>query len=148
MNEEFRHIIKEEVKFHEVDLMGVVNNAVYFNYFEDGRVAYVKDLKKRYGLKILLEGNSFFIMARNECNYIIPAEFEDKLEIRTKIDFVKNTSFGFIHKVINTTTGKTIAEGAGVVVHIDIMTKKKAPLPEEFYNAVKDYEKDVKILRH
>ena len=42
----FRHQVKERVKFHEVDVLGVCNNAVYFNYFEDGRLGYVHDLKK------------------------------------------------------------------------------------------------------
>ena len=60
----FHHTIKEKVKFHEVDMMGVVNNAVYLNYFEDARVKYLQDLKIKYQLKEIMEGDSFFIMAR------------------------------------------------------------------------------------
>jgi acyl-CoA thioesterase FadM len=48
---EFKHSINETVKFHEVDMLGVCNNAVYFNYFEDARIKYVQDLVKKFSLK-------------------------------------------------------------------------------------------------
>lgn len=49
--DEFKHSISEKVKFHEVDMLGVCNNAVYFNYFEDARIKYVQDLVKKFILK-------------------------------------------------------------------------------------------------
>ena len=145
--ENFKHKIEEEVKFHEVDLLGVCNNAVYFNYFEDARIGYIKHVKEDYKLEKLLEGSSFFIMAHNECDYIEPAKFEDKLNVYTKIDFLKKSSFGLSHIVENVKTKRIIAKGGGVLVHIDFNTKKSVPLPEEFINAVKDYEDEVSILK-
>ena len=47
----YKHKIIEVVKFHEVDMLGVCNNAVYFNYFEDARIKYIQDLKRYFGLK-------------------------------------------------------------------------------------------------
>lgn len=143
----YKHIIKEEVKFHEVDLLGICNNAVYFNYFEDARVKYVQEIKNIYKLKELLEDSSFFIMAHNECDYIEPAKFEDELNVYTKIDFLKKSSFGLSHLVENAKTKKIIAKGGGVLVHINFNTKKSVPLPEEFYKAVKDYEDGVAIIK-
>ncbi len=144
---QFRHKIKEDVKFHEVDLLGICNNAVYFNYFEDARISYIQHIKKVYKLKELLEGSSFFIMAHNECDYIEPALFEDKLNIHTKITYLKKSSFGLSHIVENSRTKRVIAKGGGVLVHIDLNTKKSVPLPQEFFDAVKDYEDEVSILK-
>ncbi len=143
----FKHSILETVRFHEVDILGVCNNAVYFNYFEDARIKYVQDLKKNFALKELLEGNSFFIMVHNECDYIEPAFLDDELRIYTSIGFVKNSSFSFEHIVENTSTGKIIAKGGGVVVHIDRVTRQSLPLPEEFYKAVSNFEDNVNILK-
>jgi acyl-CoA thioester hydrolase len=145
--EKFRHTIKEVVKFHEVDLMGVCNNAVYLNYFEDARLKYTQDLKVKYNLKEFLVGDSFFIMAHNECDYRESAHLDDELTIYTKIDFIKNSSFGFRHIVEKRTTNKIIAEGGGVVVHIDSRTKSPQPLPQEFYDAVTDFEENVEIIK-
>jgi acyl-CoA thioester hydrolase len=145
---DFKHKIFEIVKFHEVDLLGVCNNAVYFNYFEDARIKYLQDLKKNYSLKEIMVGNSFFIMAHNECNYIFPAHFDDELEVHTRIIEIRNSSFKFEHLLINKNNFQRIAEGSGVFVHIDLKTRKSIPLPNEFYSAVKDFEKGVEINKN
>ena len=141
----FNHKIDEVVKFHEVDLMGICNNAVYFNYFEDARVKYLQDLKKKYKLKEIMEGNSFFIMAHNECDYKFPAHFDDELEVYTRISEIRNSSFIFEHLVVNKKSLQKIAKGYGVLVHIDLKTKKSILLPNKFYEAVKKFEKGVEI---
>ncbi|MBI1936605.1 MAG: acyl-CoA thioesterase [Ignavibacteriales bacterium] len=146
-NSGYKHKIIEVVKFHEVDMLGVCNNAVYFNYFEDARIKYMQDLKREYKLKEILDGPSFFIMAHNECDYIEPAYLDDELFIRTKISFIKNSSFGFNHIVEKKFSQKIIAKGAGVVVHIDRRTNKSIPLPDEFYEAVKKFESEVEIQK-
>lgn len=143
----YSHKIEEEVKFHEVDMMGICNNAVYLNYFEDGRVKYIQNLKQTYKLQTIMEGGSFFITARNEVDYIEPALFDEKLNIYTRIDFIKNSSFGFRHIVENDKTKKILATGVGIFVHINLKTKKSVPLPQEFYDAVSGFEKQVNIVR-
>lgn len=143
----FKHQIEETVKFHEVDMMGVCNNAVYFNYFEDARIKYIQDIKVKYNLKEILENGSFFIMAHNDCDYIESALMDDQLIIHTKISFMKNSSFGFQHLVENKNSGKIIASGGGVVVHINLSTKESVPLPEEFYDAVSQFEEEVNIIK-
>ncbi|MCL6097691.1 MAG: thioesterase family protein, partial [Bacteroidetes bacterium] len=89
----FSHKIVEVVKFHEVDMLGVCNNSVYFIYFEDARIKYLHDLKFKRSLSEILDGNSFVIMAHNECDYLEPSVLDDELNVYTRIDFIKNTSF-------------------------------------------------------
>ena len=143
----YRHKIIEHVRFHEVDMLGVCNNAVYFNYFEDARIKYVQDIKENFDLIEWLEGNSFFIMVHNDCDYFDSAYLDDELNVYTRIDFIKNSSFGFKHIVENNKSKIIIAKGGGVVVHIDRLTKKPIPIPQEFYDAVQKFEKNVEILK-
>jgi len=147
MKTKFKHKIKEIVRFHEVDILGVCNNAVYFNYFEDARIKYVKDLQAKYKFKKFLVGDSFFIMVHNQADYFESAHLDDEIIVYTKINFIKKSSFGYLHKIKNAKTGKIICEGKGIVVHINKRSKKVIPLPQEFYNAVLDYEKDVEIIK-
>jgi acyl-CoA thioester hydrolase len=144
----YKHKIKETVKFHEVDLLGVCNNAVYFNYFEDARIKYLQDLKKNYGINEILENNSFFIMAHNHCDYLIPATLDDELEILTRVIKIKNTSFELEHIVLNSNNQEIIAKGGGVLVHINQTTKKSVPLPKSFYDAVLNFENDVEVIKN
>jgi len=137
---EYHHQINETVKFHEVDLMGVLNNAVYFNYFEDARISYVKQLVNKFNLKKFMNKNSYIIMAHNDCDYFEPAVFEDELIVHSKIVEINNSSFKLSHIVQNKHSGTIIAAGGGVVVHFDTGTKNPIPLPKEFSDAVNSFE--------
>ena len=133
----------QTVKFHEVDMMGVVNNAVYFSYFEDARMSYLEKLKENYNLDELFENDTYFIMAHNEIDYKLPAEYNDKLIIHTKLDWIKNTSICFMHTIVNEKNENVIAIGAGVMVHIKLSTKEKQMLPQVFISAIQDFEEGV-----
>jgi acyl-CoA thioester hydrolase len=86
-------------------------------------------------------------MVRNECDYMESAHLDDELKVYTKIDYIKNSSFGFRHLVVKESSNKIIAKGGGTVVHINKNTKLSIPLPQEFYDAVKEFEREVKIIK-
>ena len=142
----FKHIYDITVKFNEVDMLHIVNNAVYFNYFEQARIKYAKDLMLLPKDGIAFNGTAFY-MAQNEINYLKVAKFEDNLRVYTRVPFIKHSSFGFDHIIVNINTDTVIAEGSGVLVHVDTTTKKSIPLSEDFVNAVTDFEKEVQIIR-
>lgn len=136
----YKHSIIEVVRFHEVDMLGVCNNAVYFNYFEDARIKYLQDISKKYAFKKFLVGNSFVIMAHNEIDYISPAHLDDELTVYSKVDKVSKSSFSFEHFIHRKSDNSDIAKGRGVLVHIDKFSKNSKPLPEEFHKAVIKFE--------
>lgn len=127
-------------------MLHIVNNAVYFNYFEQARIKYAKDLKILPRDGITLNDTAFY-MARNEINYLKVARFEDNLRVYTRVPFIKQSSFGFEHIIENIKTGEVIAEGSGVLVHVNPETKKSIPLKPGFIESVTGYEKAVEIIR-
>ncbi len=141
----YKHKIFEVVKFHEVDMLGVCNNAVYLNYFEDARIKYLQCLSSEYKFNSFLVGDSFVIMARNEINYLSPSYLDDELTVYTKIENVSKSSFSFEHFIYREKDKTNIAEGRGVLVHINKNTKKSILLPEEFHNAVQNFEGEKEI---
>jgi acyl-CoA thioester hydrolase len=141
----FKHIYTVKVRFNEVDMLSILNNAVYFNYFEQARIHYVKDA----GLlpeKGTFSDNRLYYMARNEINYIKPAFFDDELNIYTRISYIKNSSFGFEHIVERKRNNNILAEGKGVLVHVDSVTKRSTKLSDEFYEKVKAFDQGVEII--
>lgn len=142
----FKHTYDVIVRFNEIDMLHILNNAVYFNYFEQARIKYAKDLGVLPKEGITFNGTAFY-MARNEIDYLKVALFEDKLRIYTRVSYIKHSSFGFEHIIQNVKTKKIIAEGSGVLVHVNPLTKKTVPLSENFVKAVLKYEKDVQIIR-
>jgi len=136
----YKHKIIEVVKFHEVDMLGVCNNAVYFNYFEDARIKYLQDLSNKYAFNKFLNGDSFVIMAHNEIDYLNSAHLDDELDVYSKIAKVSKSSFSFDHYIKRNSDSKDIARGAGILVHINKTTKESQLLPDEFHHAVINYE--------
>ena len=143
---DFKHKISVTVRFHEVDMLGVCNNAVYINFFESARIEYIKAAGLMPAGGIFSDGNLFF-MVRNEINYLSHSHFDDKLDVYSRISYIKNSSFGYDHLIINRDSGNTIADGKGVVVFVDPKTSKSKPLPDDFILKVKTFEPAVKIFR-
>ncbi|HKJ81675.1 MAG TPA: thioesterase family protein [Ignavibacteriaceae bacterium] len=144
--ENFKHIYKVKVRFNEVDMLSILNNAVYFNFFEQARIHYIKDA----GLlpeKGIFSDNRLYYMARNEINYIKPAFFDDELNIYTRISYIKNSSFGYEHIVEREKDGELLAEGKGVLVHVDPVTKRSTKLSDEFYAKVLQFDPGVEIIK-
>jgi acyl-CoA thioester hydrolase len=144
--DKFRHKITVTVRFHEVDMLGVCNNAVYINYFEQARLDYIKALGLVPKGGLFSDGRLFFIV-KNEINYKSHARFDEELEVYSRIAYVRNSSFGFDHLVINKASGEIIAEGSGVIAQVDPRTRKSTPLDESFIKSVKNYESEVEIIR-
>jgi acyl-CoA thioester hydrolase len=143
---DFRHKITLRVRFNEVDMLGVCNNAVYINYFEHARLEYIKAAGMMPAGGLFSDGSVFFIV-RNEINYVGHARYDDELNIYTRISYIKNSSYGFDHLVENSGTKEIIADGSGVVVHVNPKTGKSTSLPGFFYEKVKAFEGEVKIIK-
>jgi len=143
---DFKHFYDVVVTFDKVDMLHIVNNAVYFNYFEQARIRYAKDLGFLPEKGISLDGTAFY-MVRNEINYLKAALFEDRLRVYTRVSYIKNSSFGFEHIIENLDTGIIIAEGMGVLVHVNPIRKKSIPLPEEFYQKILEFESKVELFK-
>ena len=143
---DFHHLYKLKVRLYEVDILQIVNNAVYFNYFEQARIQYAKDARLLPVDNIFSEESLYYIV-HNEINYLKPSFFDDELNIYTRISYIKHSSFGFEHIVENSKSKKIIAEGGGVSVHVNPVSKKSSLISDEVIEKVKAFEPSVKILR-
>lgn len=143
---DFKYKITLTVRFHEVDMLGVCNNAVYINYFETARLEYIKKAKLMPEKGLFSDGKLYFIV-RNEINYLNHAYFDEELDIYTRISFVKNSSFGFDHLIVKKKNGKIVADGSGVIVHVDPKTRKSVNLESELIEKIKLFEPTVEIIK-
>lgn len=142
----FYHKFITRVRFHEVDMLGVCNNAVYINYFETARLEYIKAAGLIPHGGIFSDGKVFF-MVRNEINYRDHSRYDDELSIYSRISFIKNSSFAFEHFIKIEKSDKLIADGLGIVVRVDPRTRKSYPLEEDFINKIKSFQGKVNIIR-
>ncbi|MBK7866341.1 MAG: acyl-CoA thioesterase [Ignavibacteriales bacterium] len=137
--EKFYHLTKIKVRFQEVDMLGVCNNAVYVSYFEQSRLEYVKESGLIPPGGLFSDGYNFF-MVRNEINYRKHSRYDDELFIYSRISFIRNSSYGFEHIIINGATGDLIVDGSGVIAQVDQTSGKSFPLSDEFVKKVELFE--------
>lgn len=145
-SQDFNHKYTVTVRFHEVDMLGVCNNAVYINFFETARLEYIKAAGLMPEKGIFSDGKIFF-MVRNEINYRSHAYYDDVLEVYSRISYIKNSSFGYDHLIVKQKSGEVVVDGIGVVVFVDPRTRKSTSLPDSFVEKVKIFEPFVKIYR-
>ncbi len=136
-----------KVRSYEVDFQKVVNNAVYFNYFELARI----DYREKMDVKLNSDGNFsdglLFFVVHNDCDYFAPAFLGNELIIYTRISYIKNSSFNFEHIVFNKSTNEFIAKGNGVIVNVDPKTMLPVNLPDSLIQDVLKFDKNVQLIR-
>jgi acyl-CoA thioester hydrolase len=142
---DFKHKFTVQVRFYEVDMLGVCNNAVYINFLETARLEYIKYIGLMPENGIFKDEKIYFIV-RNEINYRAHAYYDDLLDVYSRVSFIKNSSYGYDHLIIKQKTGEVIADGKGVIVYVDPKTRRSTSLPETFIQVVKSFEPEVQIL--
>lgn len=144
---DYKHRYTINVRFNEVDMLGVVNNAVYLSYFETARLDYLKQLKVAPP-EGLFRGGTLYFVVKNEINYKGFSRFDDELIVGTKVSYIKNSSFGFSNLIYNKNLNQIVVEGNGVIAQVDKQQKRPVPLPENFVKIVTAFEPDLKIIKN
>jgi acyl-CoA thioester hydrolase len=112
-----RHVYRTQVRYNEVDQMGVVHNSIYYIYMELARVDLVR--AEGYPYKRIEEEDGLLMpILESGCTYKHPARYDDILDVETTVKFVKNSSIRFNY-VIKRDDGTLIAEGYTVHAAVD-----------------------------
>ena len=120
----------------EMDLFGHVNNVAYFKYIQAARVNYweVSTLTALFS-----EMKIGPILLSTGCQFIKPLFYPGNITVESRIEFIKNTSFGIHHRLLNE-QGEICAEARDVIVTYDFNKNEKVPVPDVFRNRVEEIE--------
>lgn len=102
------------VRSYELDALGHVNHAVFFNYFEQARFEALEAGGFPAG-ELARRGWSV-VVVRAEADFRREAHQGDELLVRTHVSETRRTSMTLTQEVIGDRDGERIAEGAVVVV--------------------------------
>ncbi|MBI4428058.1 MAG: acyl-CoA thioesterase [Ignavibacteriales bacterium] len=136
---QFKHTTQICVRNYEVDWQGIVHNAHYLQYFEVGRIEYLKALGARLDLNTI-NGESRVVLVRNEIDYKAPAHFDDVINISTRVSFIKNTSFAMEGIMEKDRTKELVATNIAFHVWLDPREHASVPVPDEFRRMVQRFE--------
>ena len=97
-----------EVRDYECDLQGIVNHAVYLNYMEHARHAYLKSLGFSFAE---LTAQGFFLMvARAEVTYRRSLVSEDLFDVVSQLSVPKRVKGEFLQRIFRRSDNELMIE--------------------------------------
>lgn len=120
------HELMIQIRWGDMDLMGHVNNTVYFRYFESARLAWLFAIGAPPNP--LGEGP---LIVNAFCNFRQQLEFPGDLIARHYVANPGRSSFDtFITLERSDAPGVIVADGGAKTVWVDARTKSSRPLPD------------------
>ncbi len=105
------------VRFCETDLMGIVHHANYFQYFEMGRVEWLRRRGVTYA-RWASEGTHLPVVDA-QARYRKPCRFDEWLALETTLGELRSHSLRFDYRLTRPADGALIAEGSTRLACID-----------------------------
>lgn len=122
-----------KVRTYECDSFGHVNNAVYLNYLEYGRMAVLD--KAGFSLAGLKERGVFIVVRRIEIDYKMPAREGEDLAIRTRLQDYNKMKGVFYQEIVKPPQGILVARAHVTWVFTDF-DGGLIPIPQFFRDAL------------
>jgi acyl-CoA thioester hydrolase len=109
------HTISIRVRYPEVDAMGYVHHSRYLQYFEMGRIEFLRSLGLSYAE--LEKQGIFFVVAKAEVKFRAPARYDEELSLTTRVTRQTHVRFDHAYEIRRGTA--LIAEGSTTIACVD-----------------------------
>jgi len=133
----FRCRVEIEVRFRDLDANNHVNNAVYFTYFEQARIAYLREVR---GAAQVTVADLGVVISEATCRYRSPAVLGELLVVAVRADEVRRSSFTAHYEVRERGSERLVATGTTVQIAYDFARNRIRAFSPEGRQAMLRYE--------
>lgn len=137
MDKLYKHKIEVQPRFNDFDPMGHVNNTIFMNYFDIGKVDYFRAV---WNTEIVDWKEIGLVIARVETDFISPILMGERIIVRTTILRIGNKSLELAQQLINADTDQLKAAARTIMVGFDVNTNSAEPITEKCVEAISRYE--------
>lgn len=141
--QDFRHFYQDNVRWGDCDQLGHLNNTVYLQFIESGRLDY---FDKVMDLELRPDSTSGWVMADLQCSFKEQVHFPCKLEIATRKTKVGNSSTLMESAIFKVGSDEPVFTAVVTSVWCDYTQGKSARVPDNIRAAIKQYESNVEGL--
>ena len=131
------HIERIPIRWGDMDAMGHVNNTVYFRYMEQARISWFDSLVPEEEAW----QSTGIVIANASCNYKRAMTYPGTVEVRLLIGAPGGSSVPTFYELRVDSDPLPYADGAAVVVFVDMKTQKPARVPEGIRNRLESIER-------
>ncbi len=131
---DFRFWRSETVRWGDMDALGHVNNAVYFQYLESARVGYFEAL----GRNMHGSGERQFapVVVSQTFNYRRQVRYPEELEIGVCCTEFRHRSFVLSYAIFRKGSETLLGDGSTVLVWMDSAARRAVEVPEDLRRAL------------
>lgn len=136
---EFKHRVDLQIRFNDIDILGHLNNTVYFSFYDTGKAYYLE----------AVEGGGIdwqrveSVVANVDCAFIDSIYFGTEIEVLTRCERLGERSFTLFQMIVDKKSGKIKSVCRSVMVSIDPETKHSIPLPAKWRDGIMAYEGEI-----
>jgi acyl-CoA thioester hydrolase len=131
------HVERIPIRWGDMDAMGHVNNTIYFRYMEQARISWFGAL--------LPEDEAWqstgIVIANASCNYKRAITYPGTVEVKLLVGAPGGTSMPTYYELRVDADPEPYADGAAVVVFINMKTQRPARIPDGIRNKLESIDR-------
>lgn len=132
----YRDIVDIQMRFKDVDLFGHVNNTLYLEYMDLGKVHYIESVLG----DMFNNRRDALVIVNINIDFLTPAKFDEPLRVETRVDAIGVHSITFSQRVVNASTGNVKCKARVVMVGFDATTGESKEIPQAWKDSIAAHE--------
>ena len=134
----FRHCLPVQTRFSDIDVLGHLNNNVYFTSMDLAKIDYFTTIDPSINHSLR---NIDLVVVHIDCDFIAPSYFGEQLEVWTAVTRIgpRQPHSGTAHKS-NAATGQTKSVGRTVMAGFDPAQAKGMLLNSKWIDDIEKFE--------
>ncbi len=132
----FRHRQDVQMRFNDIDILGHVNNTIYFQYMDFGKIQYIMQVLDGH-INIRKES---LVIVNISCEFYQITHYDEPLCVLTRVDEIGESSLTLEQRVVNPVTEDVKTVARTVMVGFNIEKNEKMLIPERWRKAIAAYE--------
>jgi acyl-CoA thioester hydrolase len=121
--------MRQPIRWGDMDMMGHVNNTVYFRYIETARIAWLEEIEGAPD-----PAGTGPVIVNAHCSFLKQLKYPGDIEVSTYVGPPGRSSFEMTHEIRlvgpDGQPGAVHAEGGAKIVWVDLQAEKSVPLPD------------------
>ena len=121
------------IRYGETDQMGVVYHGNYAQFFEIGRIDWLRAIDISY--KNMEENNIMLPVVSLQCDFKKSAEFDDEITVKTTLKKIPTAKIEFDYEITNQ-KNELLTTGSTTLVFVSMITKKIMRCPDHILEKI------------
>ncbi len=134
-NHTFRHAVKIQVRFNDVDMMGHVSNTVYQSYYDYGKLKYIETV-----LGDIEWDTCSIVGASIKIDYLCPIFMKTQIVVQTRVAAIGTKSMTFEHRILKRDTDEVLSTCTAIVVCYRPKEQQSVPVPDSWRQKITAFE--------